>query len=134
FRDVAALRAFLQNETGEFALKPVGLTAGKGVKVMGVHLHGVDEAMAYGESVIRDGIGGKEGVVVEERLVGEEFTLQAFVDGETVVPMPLVQDFKRAFEGDQGPNTGSMGAYSQPDGLLPFVSATELRQAASIVR
>ena len=51
-------------------------------------------------------------VVVEERLIGEEFTLQAFVDGTHLVPMPLVQDHKRAFEGDQGPNTGGMGAYS----------------------
>ena len=61
-------------------------------------------------------------VVIEERLLGEEFTLQAFVDGTHLVPMPLVQDHKRAFEGDRGPNTGGMGSYSMPDHRLPFVT------------
>ena len=63
------------------------------------------------------------GVVLEERLIGEEFTLQAFVDGKHMTPMPLVQDHKRAFEGDIGPNTGGMGSYSMADHMLPFVSA-----------
>ncbi|MCX6000228.1 MAG: hypothetical protein NTU41_11775 [Chloroflexi bacterium] len=74
-------------------------------------------------------MGGAAGVVVEERVIGEEFTLQAFVDGETVVPMPLVKDYKLAFEGDKGPNTGSMGSFSQSDGLLPFVTEEEYNYA-----
>ena len=73
-------------------------------------------------------------VVLEERLIGEEFTLQAFVDGKHIVPMPLVQDHKRAFEGDQGPNTGGMGAYSMPDHSLPFVTDADREQAFAIMK
>jgi phosphoribosylamine--glycine ligase len=72
--------------------------------------------------------------VLEERLIGEEFTLQAFVDGNHMVPMPLVQDHKRAFEGDLGPNTGGMGSYSMPDHMLPFVSGTDYKKALAIMR
>jgi phosphoribosylamine--glycine ligase len=61
-------------------------------------------------------------VILEERLVGEEFTLQAFVDGTMVVGMPSVQDHKRAYEGDTGPNTGGMGSYSDAGYLLPFLT------------
>ena len=75
------------------------------------------------------GLGRKQAL----RLIGEEFTLQTFVDGETVLPMPLVQDFKRAFEGDLGPNTGGMGSYSLPSGLLPFVTLEGRDQALKIV-
>ena len=76
-------------------------------------------------------IGGN--VVLEERLVGEEFTLQAFVDGEHLVPMPLVQDHKRAYEGDVGPNTGGMGSYSLEDHMLPFVSHRDYDTALRIM-
>ena len=74
------------------------------------------------------------GVVLEERLIGEEFTLQAFVDGTHLIPMPLVQDHKRAFEGDLGPNTGGMGSYSMPDHMLPFVSETDYQKALAIMQ
>ena len=84
--------------------------------------------------MIQQQTGGGGGVIVEERLVGEEFTLQCFVDGETVAPMPAVRDFKRAFEGDRGPNTGGMGSYSQADGLLPFLSQAGYDAALGIVQ
>ncbi|MBI2940669.1 MAG: phosphoribosylamine--glycine ligase [Chloroflexi bacterium] len=134
FTDPHALRRFLRAADREFALKPVGLTAGKGVKVMGLQLHSVEDAIEYGQAVIQGRIGGAAGVVVEERLIGEEFTLQTFVDGHTVLPMPLVKDYKRAFEGDEGPNTGSMGSYSQADGLLPFVTERQRDEALGILR
>lgn len=134
FVDCDSLEGFLSSSDKEFALKPVGLTAGKGVKVMGVQLGSVEEAIEYGKTVIRERIGGVPGIIVEERLLGEEFTLQAFVDGEAIAPMPLVQDYKRAFEGNQGPNTGSMGSYSQSDGLLPFVMEQERDQALDVLR
>jgi len=73
------------------------------------------------------------GVVLEERLIGEEFTLQAFVDGNHLIPMPLVQDHKRAFEGDEGPNTGGMGSYSMPDHRLPFVNRRDYEKALLIM-
>jgi phosphoribosylamine--glycine ligase len=72
--------------------------------------------------------------VIEERLIGEEFTLQAFVDGTHLVPMPLVQDHKRAFDGDLGLNTGGMGSYSMPDHMLPFVTSSDYRKAIEIMK
>jgi len=134
FDNADHLRDFLLHTDHQFALKPLGLTAGKGVKVMGVQLDSIEEASAYGRTVIDDRIGGAAGIIVEERVIGEEFTLQAFVDGKTVVPMPLVKDFKLAYEGDQGPNTGSMGSYSQADGLLPFVTIETRDTALSILK
>jgi len=87
-------------ELEEVAVKPVGLTGGKGVKVMGDHFKTKNEAKKYAEEILKkDGV-----VVVEEKLVGEEFSLQAFVDGSRMSAMPPVQDFKRAFENDTGPN------------------------------
>jgi len=99
----------------EVAVKPDVLTGGKGVKVTGDHLHGVEEARGYAmERLRQDGL-----VVLEEKLKGREFTLQAFTDGKRVEVMPLVRDFKRAYDGDRGPNTGSMGSFSCPDHGLP---------------
>jgi phosphoribosylamine--glycine ligase len=72
--------------------------------------------------------------VLEERLLGEEFTLQAFVDGNHLVPMPLVQDHKRAFEGDAGPNTGGMGSYSMQNHMLPFVKEVDFQKALAIMQ
>ncbi len=132
--DIYSLREYLSLTTKQFALKPVGLTAGKGVRVMGVQLGSIHEAIAYGEKIIRDKIGGVAGLIVEERMVGPEFTLQTFVDGKTVLAMPLVRDFKCAFEGDQGPNTGGMGSYSQPDGLLPYVTERQRDEAVDIIQ
>lgn len=134
FQNKDSLTEFLGSTSGEFALKPIGLTAGKGVKVMGVHLTSMIEAIDYGCEVIEKRIGGADGLILEERLVGEEFTLQCFVDGTTVAPMPAVQDYKQAFEGNQGPNTGGMGSYSQGDGLLPFLRQTDRDKALDILR
>ena len=117
---------FIRNFEGDLAIKPIGLTGGKGVRIMGEHLDR-EGAVSYVRS-----LGGK--VVLEERLIGEEFTFQAFVDGKHIVPMPLVQDHKRAFEGDQGPNTGGMGAYSMPDHSLPFVTASDRTKAFEIMK
>ncbi len=116
---------FIQDHPGDLAIKPVGLTGGKGVRVMGEQVDR-DGACAYAREI-------NGPIVVEERLVGEEFTLQAFVDGTRLVPMPLVQDHKRAFEGDLGPNTGGMGSYSMPDHGLPFVTETDREQALGIM-
>jgi phosphoribosylamine--glycine ligase len=118
--------SFIRGYEGDLAIKPIGLTGGKGVRIMGEHLDR-DGAIAYVRSL-------RGNVVLEERLIGEEFTLQAFVDGKHLVPMPLVQDHKRAFEGDQGPNTGGMGSYSMPDHSLPFVSRQDAEKAFAILK
>jgi phosphoribosylamine--glycine ligase len=118
--------AFIKDYDGDLAIKPIGLTGGKGVRIMGEQIDRTG-ALAYVKQ-----LGGN--VVLEERLVGEEFTLQAFVDGTRLVPMPLIQDHKRAFEGDIGPNTGGMGSYSMPDHMLPFVTPSDYAKALEIMR
>lgn len=118
----------------QYALKPIGLTAGKGVRVMGEQLLSVDDAVAYGARVLNERIGGESALILEERIVGPEFTLQCFTDGTTLVPMPLVQDYKKAHEWEQGQNTGSMGSYSRPDGLLPFLTEADRDQALQILQ
>ena len=85
-----------------------GLAGGKGVKVAGDHLHSHDEALIYCEELIKKG----GHFLIERKLIGEEFSLMSFCDGENFSHMPAVQDHKRAYEGDTGPNTGGMGAYS----------------------
>ena len=124
------LRKFLmENREKEYAVKPIGLTGGKGVKVMGIHLNSMEEAAEYGDSVIR-----KDGsVLLEERITGEEFSLQVFTDGHRVSPMPVVQDYKRAMEGDIGPNTGGMGSISDSDHSLPFLRKGSRDDALSIM-
>ncbi|OLS14323.1 MAG: phosphoribosylamine--glycine ligase [Promethearchaeota archaeon CR_4] len=112
-----------------YVLKPDGLTGGKGVRIAGEHLKSYLEGLQYATASLDSG----DDLVVEERCEGEEFTLQTFVDGTHVVGTPLVQDHKRAFEGDQGPNTGGMGSYSMPDGLMPFVNQADVDQAILVM-
>jgi phosphoribosylamine--glycine ligase len=133
FYDFEGAKKYVLDAEMEVAVKPVGLTGGKGVKMQGEHLKDKEEVIRYVKDIFDNKIGGG-GVVLEERLEGEEFTLQAFCDGRTVVPMPLVQDHKRAFEGDNGPNTGGMGSYSMEDHILPFMTKKELDQAMDIMR
>ncbi|MFP4654439.1 MAG: phosphoribosylamine--glycine ligase [Methanohalobium sp.] len=113
---------------GNVAVKPIGLTGGKGVKVMGDQLPDIDSAKEYARTLLKDGK-----VVIEENLIGEEFTVQAFVDGTNLAFTPPVQDHKRAFENDKGPNTGGMGSYSSADDVLPFMDKEELEKAQKIL-
>jgi phosphoribosylamine---glycine ligase len=113
-----------------FVVKPVGLSSGKGVWVQGRDFDTPEEGAAYARRLLT--LGG-DGVVLEERLDGEEFSLMAFVTDSGVYPMPVVQDYKRASEGDTGPNTGGMGAYSQRDHLLPFLSKAQRDRAVMIL-
>lgn len=117
----------------EIVVKPIGLTGGKGVKVQGEHLHSHQDIMDYINEIFENNIGGA-GVILEERAIGEEFTQMVFCDGRTISPMPLVQDHKRAYEGDVGPNTGGMGSYTDADHLLPFVTASERKAALAILQ
>jgi phosphoribosylamine---glycine ligase len=108
----------LQLGEGQYVIKADGLMGGKGVKVAGDHLHSIDEAVAFCTSLSEQG----HSFIIEEKLIGQEFSLLCFTDGTTLVPMPLVQDHKRAYEQDKGPNTGGMGSYSDANHLLPFIS------------
>jgi fusion protein PurCD len=73
-------------------------------------------------------------VVIEEKLVGQEFSLMSFADGVHTADMPVVQDHKRAYEGDTGPNTGGMGTYSDSDHLLPFLRTSDVDEARMITK
>ncbi|MBI4399172.1 phosphoribosylamine--glycine ligase [Candidatus Micrarchaeota archaeon] len=133
FRDVRDAQDFIE-ELKEVAIKPAGLTGGKGVKVTGFQLKGLEEAKDYAREVLEQNIGTLKAVVIEERLVGEEFTLQCFVDGKSLVPAPCVQDFKRAYEGDEGKNTGGMGSYNDRTTLLPFMRKEDYDNALEIMK
>ena len=99
-------------------LKYDGLAAGKGVVIAET----MDEAREALRDMLLDDRFGKGRVVVEDFLTGPEFSLMCFVEGENVYPMPVAQDHKRAFDGDKGPNTGGMGAYTS----LPFITEEDL--------
>ncbi len=102
-------------------LKYDGLAAGKGVVIAET----MDEAREALRDMLLDDRFGKGRVVVEDFLTGPEFSLMCFVEGENVYPMPVAQDHKRAFDGDKGPNTGGMGAYTS----LPFITDEDLEFA-----
>jgi phosphoribosylamine--glycine ligase len=118
------------SEIGRFVVKPDGLTGGKGVKVFGEHLQTEEETLGYCQQILKE----HSQVIIEECLEGEEFTLQAFVDGTQVLPMPLVQDHKRAYDGDTGPNTGGMGSYSCEDHSLPFIGEGVVEKSIQVMQ
>jgi phosphoribosylamine---glycine ligase len=113
-----------------FVVKPSALTAGKGVWVQGADFAEPKDGATYAKSILLQG----GSVVLEEKLEGEEFSLMAFVTDSGLYPMPAVQDFKRALEGDKGGNTGGMGSYSQRDHLLPFLSRTDRDAAVEVMQ
>ena len=126
FDDLEAACAYIDAAGVDLAVKPAGLTGGKGVRVIGDQVT-PDEAKAYLRASDHDT------VVLEERLVGEEVTVQAFVANGSVRPTPAVQDHKRAYEGDLGPNTGGMGSYSDAGPLLPFMTEADYDRAVEIL-
>ena len=110
FDDVAKAKAYITAQGAPIVIKADGLAAGKGVVVAAT----VAEALAAAEAMLGEKKFGAAGakIVIEEFMAGEEASLLAFTDGQTVVPMLPAQDHKRAFDGDTGPNTGGMGAYA----------------------
>lgn len=115
-------------------VKPIGLTGGKGVKIVGDQLEDNQEAKEYVKEIFEQKMGGFEGVVIEELLVGEEYTIQAFVDGTNLIAMPAAQDHPHAFEGNKGPITGGMGSYSDKNHLLPFLTQEEYDESVNIMK
>ena len=114
FSDYEEARAYIAKGTFPVVLKYDGLAAGKGVVIA----QDYDEAERTLRDMLVDEEFGKGRVLVEDYLTGPEFSFMCFVSGERVYPMPLAQDHKRAFDGDKGPNTGGMGAYTP----LPFIT------------
>jgi phosphoribosylamine---glycine ligase len=134
FTDVKKAKKFIEEMNCDVVLKPIGLTGGKGVRVAGDHFKATDEAISYIKEVISNKIGGQAKILIEEKAEGEEFTLQAFSDGNTILPLHAVQDHKRLLPEDKGPNTGGMGSYSCHDGLLPFLTKSEYEEGAVILQ
>ena len=125
FDDVVEMKTWIDEFGKPVVVKPLGLTGGKGVKVIGCQLKDNEEAKKYAKALIE-----KDGkVLIEERTDGVEFTFQVFTDGKKVIPMSLAQDYPHAYEGDVGPITGGMGSYSCENHLLPFVSKEDYHKA-----
>lgn len=119
--DYAAAEQFVREQDRPFVVKADGLALGKGVIVAET----VEETLAALRSMMQEQAFGTAGtrVVLEERLRGEEISFLSFADGRTVVPMLASQDHKRLLDGDQGPNTGGMGAYAPVAAVDPALIA-----------
>lgn len=126
FTDAAGARAYVQQKGAPIVVKADGLAAGKGVVVAST----VDQALAAVDSMLEDNAFGDAGarVVVEEFLQGEEASFIVMVDGEHILPLASSQDHKARDEGDTGPNTGGMGAYSPAPVLTPAVHERAMRE------
>ena len=127
FSDYDSAKAYIEKMGAPIVIKADGLAAGKGVVVAMT----MEEALDAIHDML---VGAKFGeasakVVIEEFLDGEEFSLMAFVNGEKVYPMVIAQDHKRVFDGDQGPNTGGMGAYSP----VPQISDEMIQTAVETI-
>ena len=128
FDSLEGIEDFIEELDMDIVLKPDGLTGGKGVRVVGDHFKTKEEALDYCKEVVE----GQGKIVIEEKLVGQEFSLMSFSDGEHIQHMPAVQDNKRAYENDEGPNTGGMGSYSMPDHSMPFLDQEDIETAQEI--
>ncbi|MFH1375554.1 MAG: phosphoribosylamine--glycine ligase [Patescibacteria group bacterium] len=124
------VKGFMEHLDGEFVVKADGLTGGKGVKVVGDHLQGIEDGSHYARKCLTED--GR--VVIEEKLIGEEFSAMFLTDGKTLAALPVSQDHKRAFENDKGPNTGGMGSYGAADHSLPFLEPSDLEEAKNITQ
>lgn len=125
FTDRDAAMDYVREQGAPIVIKADGLAAGKGVVVA--------MTMAEAEDAIDMMFGGEFGeagaeVVIEEFMDGEEGSYFVLTDGETVLPLPTAQDHKRAFDGDKGPNTGGMGAYSPAPVLTPEIQRRALEE------
>jgi phosphoribosylamine--glycine ligase len=125
FDDASAAKAYVATQSLPIVVKADGLAAGKGVVIA--------QTRAAANEAIDDCFGGAFGaasgeVVIEEFLEGEEASFFALVDGETALPLATAQDHKRAFDGDQGPNTGGMGAYSPAPIMTPALCAQVMEE------
>ena len=121
--------SYMKNDLDEeYVIKFDGLFGGKGVKLSKEHLETLQDGLSFAKECIAE----IDKVVIEEKFIGPEFSLICFADGKTIAPTPIVQDHKRAFNGDVGPNTGGMGTYSDANHLLPFVTEEDRQQAIVI--
>ncbi len=115
-----AVHGWLDQLENKAVVKPDKPTAGKGVGVWGDHFITREELFEHFMSNFQYGT-----VLIEEKIDGEESSFQALCDGKHIVPLPSTRDYKRAFDGDKGPNTGGMGSYKDKSDVLPFLTSSE---------
>jgi len=113
-KDVYEWLVKLENQV---AVKPDTPAAGKGVGVWGDHFNSREQLFDHFVANYQYGA-----VIIEEKIEGEESSFQAFCDGRHISPLPETRDYKRAFDGDKGPNTGGMGSYKDSGDILPFMT------------
>jgi len=123
-----ALWNWLDELENQVAVKPDSPVAGKGVGVWGDHFTTREQLFHHFQLNYEQGA-----VIVEEKVEGEESSFQAFCDGKHLVPMPETRDYKRAFDGDRGPNTGGMGSYKDAGDRLPFMTSVDRRKEIEII-
>ena len=128
FKSLVGVSEFLDTLGGDYVVKYDGLAGGKGVKVSGEHLLSKEDALQYCHEIVKKG----GSFLIEEKFIGEEFSLMSFSDGVSLKHMPLVQDHKRAYENDLGPNTGGMGTYTDVNHSLPFLNDYDIATARMI--
>jgi phosphoribosylamine--glycine ligase len=118
---------WLDEFDNEVAVKPDEPATGKGVGVWGEHFQTKDELFEHFATIYEHGQ-----VLIEEKIEGEEFSLQFFSDGKHLIETPCVRDYKLAFDGDRGPNTGGMGCYKDAGNKLPFMSRSDWEEGLKI--
>lgn len=117
----------------EAVVKPRGLTGGKGVKVMGPHLGDYADVRKYAKKILADP--NQKGLILEEKIEGREFTIQAYTDGQTLVVPPTTYDYPYREDGDKGPGTGGMGCFTMPAGQnLPFLTIRDHKEAVGVMQ
>lgn len=126
FKDFEAAKSFIEQQPGNVVVKADGLAAGKGV----IMCDSKDAAIEAAREMLTDASFGAAGaeIVIEEFMDGEELSYFALADGRSVLPLSSAQDHKRAFDGDEGPNTGGMGAYSPAHLMTPEMEAEILER------
>ena len=128
FKSLNGVQNFIEQLGNNYVVKYDGLAGGKGVKVSGEHVHSTEQALEYCQEIVNN----NGSFLIEEKFIGEEFSLMSFCDGNTLKHMPVVQDHKRAYENDSGPNTGGMGTYTDSNHSLPFLKNEDVSMAKAI--
>jgi phosphoribosylamine--glycine ligase len=123
-----AVFSWLDELGNQAVVKPDVPAAGKGVGVWGDHFNTREQLFEHFLSNYEYG-----SVIIEEKIEGEESSFQAFCDGKHIVPLPETRDYKRAFDGDKGPNTGGMGSYKDKGDWLPFMASSDKEKETEVV-
>jgi phosphoribosylamine---glycine ligase len=124
-----AVFSWLRELDNQAVVKPDKPTAGKGVGVWGDHFATREQLFEHFMSNFQYGT-----VIIEEKIDGEESSFQAFSDGKHLAPLPDTRDYKRAFDGDKGPNTGGMGSYKDSGDKLPFMTEEDRKNELTIAQ